>query len=154
MDLQLPCSVNDCHDNISTARTRFLTDVFGIAPTSIDGNERVLGMYLPVRHPAVFWMVDIICARTVVISVRSNYHVTLVDIHEWRTNKTYTFAIHPVPIDELCECRMANIPQWSISVDGYDVALVGDQNIQTWYGSKITVILDGWIPDHSFIGRY
>jgi hypothetical protein len=145
----------------TSASTRFLTDVFGISPVNIDGTARSLGTYLPIKHSAVFWQMRVSCIKSDVISVHSDYHVTLIEIQNWRFNKTYTFVIHPVPIEELRECRMAIMPQWSVTIDGHDVELTGlcggdqhGENILTWYGANITVVLDGWIPDYGFIGRY
>lgn len=93
---------------------------FGISPLDEHDHVRFTGQYDHTYWaPAVFWVVTINCSRH--CALRSNYEVTLlgapISIYLETEIIRYRFSVHPVPIDELHECRKFPAPRITAIID-------------------------------------
>ncbi len=159
--LQLPCRVHDLgvsHSGYTSyADYEFPASIFGISPVNEVGNARRVGFWPRCDCTitrGVFWIVDIYSYRGTIYNVDSNYHVTMVENRRTAAdNQRTVFVIHPVPIEELVDCRVYDPPRWQIYADGGLVPMVrvGDYKIWSdasdWHAeTQYSASIDTWIP--------
>ncbi len=144
-DLQLPCAVHRERMRGISIYERFTADIFGISPVDERGRARSLGDYWldDGRCKAVFWLVEVVCSQP---ALRSNYEVTLLDIDDTHFSglPTYTYVIHPVPIDELYECRRFAYPHVTLIVNNSECKLIPVNGVSTWSDDNYSVHMLAW----------
>ena len=112
----------------------FISGIFDVSPVDEDGTTRYLGRYTPDTVHAVFWIFSVTCSTTNVVTIGSDYYVTLVDMIDLPRlrSKRYSFVVHPVPVNELRECRLFPKPRWWLTADGADIGLTPGLNGYVW----------------------
>ena len=145
-DLQLPCAVHHERKRGISIYDRFTADIFGISPVDEQGHVRELGNFWSDNCRAVFWIVEVVCLHQCALS--SNYEVTLLDIDDTYFNglPTYTYVIHPVPIDELHNRIRFAYPRVTLIVNNSEHELSPVKGNCTWSDDNYCVHMLAWLP--------
>lgn len=158
--LQLSCRVFDTEVSQDKAKAHvdneFAASVFGVSPVNEVGNVRRIGFWTLCECASgsrgVFWQVQVYSYRGTVYSVDSNYHVTIVEDKMLDPiNRSTIWIIHPVPLEELVECKMYDPPQWQIYADGYPVPqrkYCGSWSDRDEWHDRVsyTASIETWVP--------
>lgn len=160
--LQLPCQVVDTGLPHGTLRTRadyeFAASVFGVSNINEDGDIRDVGYWRSCKCAdggrGVFWRVLIYSYNGVVCGIESNYHVTMIDdVRLDSINRSTTFIIHPVPRNELVDCRLYDPPSWCVYADGGIAGMVQVEHSTVWSNvdsdnksQQYQASIEAWIP--------